>query len=128
MDEIVIDERYSFVRVEPSEGEMAYARNGQSLEERKAMAFVAIASAEDTLPLELIALHPNEIAALPASVKGRMTRVRYVGDAPLACVETDPFGNVQVAIARNSAIEVVYTVVGHRGRNEKKKKIFTTVI
>ncbi len=124
MDNIVIDERYNFTRAVPSRGELQFS-SGRSVEAQEVIAFVAVASA-DTLPLELISVRPNEIAAIPWSSKG-VTKVRYVGDAPLACVERDDFGNIQVAVQKNSAIEVVYSVPNNRGGNQRKKKIFTTV-
>lgn len=71
------------------------------------------------IPVKVVHLKPGELASLPVSVSGKTT-VNYVGNVPYAALEHDQFGNLQMYVPANSALEVVFNSqrLGAVGRNK----------
>lgn len=114
----VSDERYKFSRFVANPGEMKFVtRNKRKYRSWEIDALVARAMA-GKIPVEVVRLKPGELASLPVSVYGKTT-VSYVGNVPYAALEHDQYGNIQMCIPSDCALEVVFNSekVGAVGRN-----------
>ena len=119
----IADDRYDFARVCPSSADLEFAgkqtvSDGKTLEME---AFLANATSCN-IPVQIVHLAQGTIASLPASFVGK-TRVSYVGNAPMASLELDRFGNLQVSVPRGCALEVIFNSEGQGRKRPQEKKI-----
>lgn len=123
MRTIVVDDKYKWERYVLQRGDRELLAR-QTNEEDEVQIFFVYATTSPHVPMEILYLNTGELASLPKSHLGKTT-VRYAGTAPMAVVEPDQFGNLQVAMTKKSALEVIYNVEKPNGQGtEGKKKIY----
>lgn len=119
----VADDRYSFTRVRPSTADLEFAEkqvvnDGKTLEME---AFLARATSCN-IPVQIVHLAPGVVASIPASFCG-ITAVKFAGSAPLASLDHDKFGNLQMSVPKNCVLEVVFNSEDSRTKRPQEKKI-----